>query len=266
MGDNRVRITGARGKASTNTYKVSATYADGYKTEAILGIFGPEASKKAQLCGEIILQRVADAGFNLERAQIECLGAGSVVGGVAGTVSASAQECVLRVAAQIQILYGLRGERRLPEFEAPWLCGYAGSRPVRIGNAAVEQLQIDVYGEVADVMYQAHRAGLLPDTEEWALTKAVVEAVEQRWSEIDHGLWEVRGDVPALRALEGARVGRARPRDLRRRELRPGRPGGPLARAARAHPRARCAATATNRSARRSRSRTARKRSTRRRC
>ncbi len=96
---------------------------------------------------------------------------------------------------EIQILYGLRGERRLPEFEADWLRGYGGARPVRIGNAAAEQLQIDVYGEVADVMYQAHRAGLMPDTEEWALTTAVVEAVEQRWSESDHGLWEVRGDV-----------------------------------------------------------------------
>jgi len=94
---------------------------------------------------------------------------------------------------QIQILYGLRGERRLPEFEAPWLRGYADSRPVRIGNAAAEQLQLDVYGEVADVMYQAHRAGLPPDTDEWSLTKAVVTAVEDRWSEPDRGLWEVRG-------------------------------------------------------------------------
>jgi GH15 family glucan-1,4-alpha-glucosidase len=93
----------------------------------------------------------------------------------------------------LQILYGLRGERRLPEFEAPWLSGYANSRPVRIGNAAAEQLQLDVYGEVADVMYQAHRAGLPPDTDEWDLTKAVVEAVESRWAQPDRGLWEVRG-------------------------------------------------------------------------
>jgi GH15 family glucan-1,4-alpha-glucosidase len=93
----------------------------------------------------------------------------------------------------LQILYGLRGERRLPEFEAPWLTGYANSRPVRIGNAAAEQLQLDVYGEVADVMYQAHRAGLPPDTDEWDLTKAVVEAVESRWAQPDRGLWEVRG-------------------------------------------------------------------------
>ncbi|MEO7039328.1 MAG: glycoside hydrolase family 15 protein [Candidatus Elarobacter sp.] len=94
---------------------------------------------------------------------------------------------------QIQILYGLRGERRIPEFEAPWLRGYDDSRPVRIGNAAAEQLQLDVYGEVADVMFQAHRAGLPPDTDEWSLTSAVVAAVEHRWSEPDRGLWEVRG-------------------------------------------------------------------------
>ena len=94
---------------------------------------------------------------------------------------------------QIQILYGLRGERRVPEFDAPWLRGYADSRPVRIGNAAAEQLQLDVYGEVADVMYQAHRAGLPPDADQWALMSAVVEAVEKRWAEPDCGLWEVRG-------------------------------------------------------------------------
>ena len=93
----------------------------------------------------------------------------------------------------LQILYGLRGERRLPEFEAPWLSGYAGSRPVRIGNAAAEQLQLDVYGEVADAMFQAHRGGLLPDTDEWKLITNVVEAVEERWRDEDRGLWEVRG-------------------------------------------------------------------------
>jgi GH15 family glucan-1,4-alpha-glucosidase len=94
---------------------------------------------------------------------------------------------------QIQILYGLRGERHVPEFEAPWLRGYADSRPVRIGNAAAAQLQLDVYGEVADVMFQAHRAGLPPNTDEWSLLSAVVEAVEKRWAETDCGLWEVRG-------------------------------------------------------------------------
>jgi GH15 family glucan-1,4-alpha-glucosidase len=94
---------------------------------------------------------------------------------------------------KLQILYGLRGERHVPEFEAPWLRGYADSRPVRIGNAAASQLQLDVYGEVADVMFQAHRAGLPPDTDEWSLISAVVEAVEKQWSQPDCGLWEVRG-------------------------------------------------------------------------
>jgi GH15 family glucan-1,4-alpha-glucosidase len=94
---------------------------------------------------------------------------------------------------QIQILYGLRGERHVPEFEAPWLRGYAGSRPVRIGNAAAAQLQLDVYGEVADVMFQSHRAGLPPDTDEWSLMSAVVATVERRWAEPDCGLWETRG-------------------------------------------------------------------------
>lgn len=97
--------------------------------------------------------------------------------------------------SRLQILYGIGGERRVPEYEIPWLDGYAGSKPVRVGNAASEQLQLDVYGEVMDVMYQAHRAGLRPDTNEWALSRAVVETVEQRWCEPDHGLWEVRGDV-----------------------------------------------------------------------
>jgi len=97
--------------------------------------------------------------------------------------------------SRLQILYGIGGERRVPEYEAPWLDGYADSKPVRIGNAASEQLQLDVYGEVMDVMYQAHRAGLRPDTNEWALSQAVVETVEKRWREPDHGLWEVRGEA-----------------------------------------------------------------------
>jgi len=96
--------------------------------------------------------------------------------------------------SKLQILYGIAGERRIPEFEAPWLRGYAGSTPVRIGNAAAGQLQLDVYGEVVDVMYQAHRAGVTPDEDEWSLTRAVVETVERRWREPDCGMWEVRGD------------------------------------------------------------------------
>jgi len=96
--------------------------------------------------------------------------------------------------SKLQILYGIAGERRISEFEAPWLRGYAGSTPVRIGNAASSQLQLDVYGEVVDVMYQAHRAGVSPDEDEWSLTTAVVETVERRWQEPDCGMWEVRGE------------------------------------------------------------------------
>ncbi|HEY4440641.1 MAG TPA: glycoside hydrolase family 15 protein [Candidatus Elarobacter sp.] len=92
----------------------------------------------------------------------------------------------------IQILYSLRGARHVPEYEAPWLAGYGGAKPVRIGNAAVAQLQLDVYGEVVDVMHQAHRSGIGSNQDEWNLMKAVVETVEHRWSEDDCGLWEVR--------------------------------------------------------------------------
>jgi GH15 family glucan-1,4-alpha-glucosidase len=97
--------------------------------------------------------------------------------------------------SRLQILYGLRGERRVPELTAPWLHGYEGSQPVRIGNAAAAQLQLDVYGEVVDVMLQAERRGLPPDMDQWSITKAVVEAVEERWNQPDRGLWEVRGET-----------------------------------------------------------------------
>src|SRR4029077_11365218 len=93
----------------------------------------------------------------------------------------------------LQIMYGLHGERRIPEYHLPWLKGYAGSQPVRLGNAAVGQFQLDVYGEVIDALYQSHRTGTMPDDDEWALAKAVISTVEERWSHPDHGLWEVRG-------------------------------------------------------------------------
>ena len=96
--------------------------------------------------------------------------------------------------SELQILYGLLGQRRIHEYEAPWLSGYANSRPVRIGNAASTQFQLDVYGETVDVMYQARRAGFPSEAEEWALSTAVIEAVEKRWHEPDQSLWEIRGD------------------------------------------------------------------------
>ena len=95
--------------------------------------------------------------------------------------------------AKMQIMYGLRGERRLPEFEVPWLPGYENSAPVRIGNAAHEQFQLDVYGEVADSFYIGRKQGLEPDPEAAAVGKALMEFLETAWKEPDEGIWEVRG-------------------------------------------------------------------------
>jgi GH15 family glucan-1,4-alpha-glucosidase len=95
--------------------------------------------------------------------------------------------------AQTQIMYGLAGERLLPEFELPWLPGYAASRPVRVGNAAHEQRQLDVYGEVVDALHQARVGGLAESPDAWALERALVEQVAAVWEEPDEGIWEVRG-------------------------------------------------------------------------
>jgi GH15 family glucan-1,4-alpha-glucosidase len=94
---------------------------------------------------------------------------------------------------RLQIMYGLGGERRLPEFEVRWLPGYNGARPVRIGNAAVSQLQLDVYGEVIDTVYQARRAGMPPDHWAWQLGIKLLEGLETLWRLPDEGIWEVRG-------------------------------------------------------------------------
>jgi GH15 family glucan-1,4-alpha-glucosidase len=95
--------------------------------------------------------------------------------------------------AQMQILYGAAGEQRLTEIELPWLAGYAGSTPVRIGNAAYDQFQLDVYGEVMDALHLARRSGMPYDESTWALQRALVAFVENHWSEPDNGIWEVRG-------------------------------------------------------------------------
>ena len=95
--------------------------------------------------------------------------------------------------ADMQIMYGPAGERRLVELELDWLAGYADSRPVRVGNAAVGQLQLDVYGEVVDALHNATRAGIPPDEEAWRLTQPLLDFLEGAWSEPDEGLWEVRG-------------------------------------------------------------------------
>lgn len=95
--------------------------------------------------------------------------------------------------ADVQIMYGIAGERRLPELELGWLPGYAGSRPVRIGNGAAHQLQNDVYGEVMDALHQARKAGVASSDDDWHLQKALVRQLELRWTEPDEGIWEVRG-------------------------------------------------------------------------
>ena len=96
---------------------------------------------------------------------------------------------------QIQIMYGLGGERRLKEWEIEWLAGYEGSKPVRIGNDAASQLQLDVYGEVLDALYQARRAGIAPSPAGWALEVALVEHLEKVWQQPDRGIWETRGSL-----------------------------------------------------------------------
>ena len=93
----------------------------------------------------------------------------------------------------LQIMYGPAGERRLTELELSWLDGYESSRPVRVGNGASEQFQLDVYGEVLDVLYQARRSGLPADDSAWALCRHLLRSLESRWREPDEGIWEVRG-------------------------------------------------------------------------
>jgi GH15 family glucan-1,4-alpha-glucosidase len=95
--------------------------------------------------------------------------------------------------ADLQIMYGPAGERRLTESELPWLPGYENSAPVRIGNAASRQLQLDVYGEVMDAMHLALRAGVERDPAAWALLRTLVTGLESIWQEPDEGIWEVRG-------------------------------------------------------------------------
>jgi GH15 family glucan-1,4-alpha-glucosidase len=95
--------------------------------------------------------------------------------------------------ADLQIMYGVAGERRLPEFELSWLPGFEASRPVRVGNAAVKQVQLDIYGEVMDTLYQARQAGIPSDAWSWGLQRQLLHTLERAWSEPDEGLWEVRG-------------------------------------------------------------------------
>jgi GH15 family glucan-1,4-alpha-glucosidase len=93
----------------------------------------------------------------------------------------------------VQIMYGVAGERRLAEWEAEWLPGYESSVPVRIGNAAVNQRQLDVYGEVIDALSLGRRSGVSVDRHAWSLQRALLGFLEKHWNEPDEGIWEVRG-------------------------------------------------------------------------
>ena len=107
------------------------------------------------------------------------------------------REWMLRASAgspeQMQIMYGVSGERRLTEIELPWLPGYENSRPVRIGNGAYDQVQIDVFGELMDALHTARKSQLGPDADAWRVQKAMLSRLERLWREPDEGIWEVRG-------------------------------------------------------------------------
>ena len=94
---------------------------------------------------------------------------------------------------QLQIMYGIAGERRLTEWEVPWLPGYENSAPVRIGNGAHSQLQLDVYGEVMDAFHQARLGGLAATDAGWGLQRALLRRLESVWKDADEGIWEMRG-------------------------------------------------------------------------
>ena len=108
------------------------------------------------------------------------------------------REWLLRAVAgnpeQVQIMYGMTGERRLPEWEVPWLSGYGRSKPVRVGNAAHQQLQIDVYGEVMDALHHGRAGKLAANEAGWELQLELLKNLEIIWKEPDHGIWEVRGN------------------------------------------------------------------------
>jgi GH15 family glucan-1,4-alpha-glucosidase len=128
--------------------------------------------------------------------------------------------------SRLQIMYGLAGERRLTEIEIDWLPGYEESRPVRIGNAAWDQFQLDVYGETMSCFYTARKMGLGQVTEAWEMLRALIENLERLWQRPDEGIWEVRGG--GLRHFTHSKVesmGCGRSHDPPDRGVWDGRPG-----------------------------------------
>jgi len=119
-----------------------------------------------------------------------------LVGGYTGEAKAWREWLLRAVAgdpAKLQIMYGIDGTRRLPEQQLPWLPGYENSVPVRIGNAASDQLQLDVWGEVLDGLSLARDAGLSVEDDAWDLQVALLNYLEGHWHQPDNGLWEIRG-------------------------------------------------------------------------
>ncbi len=108
------------------------------------------------------------------------------------------REWLLRAVAgepdRVQIMYAVTGEHRLPEWEVDWLDGYQGSKPVRVGNSAAQQVQFDVYGEMMDALYHGRQGKLGPSAEGWQLQCGLLDHLEKVWQKPDHGIWEVRGD------------------------------------------------------------------------
>ena len=128
---------------------------------------------------------------------------------------------------QIQIMYGVAGERQLNEWEVPWLPGYQGSAPVRIGNAASNQLQLDIYGELLDALCQGRHDVLAPARSGWALQERLIEHLLQIWEQPDEGIWEVRGGRVYL--FQGHGLGGAGSNGARRRAVQVAGTLGPLA-------------------------------------
>ena len=138
--------------------------------------------------------------------------------------------------ANMQIMYGIMGQRRLLEWEAGWLPGYEGARPVRVGNAAHAQLQLDVYGELIDAFHQSRMTKLKLDDGTWDLECTVLDHLAEVWNQPDQRHLGAPWRGQALRLVQGDDVGRVRSRHQERREVRLQGAAGKMALVARHHP------------------------------